>query len=122
MILYVNFVELSLKRLNTCARIAVLQRRLGQFFKVGATSLILGISINLVLSIITGESVEPPLTRQQRKYLMESSYISGGIFGRNIIEELSNRRQEDQEKYLVYARMISTNTTWQWFLERSRVS
>jgi hypothetical protein len=29
---------------------------------------------------------------------MESSYISGGIFGRNVIEELSNRRQEDQEK------------------------
>jgi hypothetical protein len=66
MILYVNFVEQSLKRLNICARIAVLQRRLGQFFKVGATSLILGISINLALSIITGESVEPPLTRQQK--------------------------------------------------------
>ena len=63
MILYVNFVELSLKRLNICARIAVSQRRLGQFFKVGATSLISGISINLALSIITGESVEPPLTR-----------------------------------------------------------
>jgi hypothetical protein len=83
MILYVNFVELSLKRLNTCARIAVLQMRLQQFFKVGATSLVSGISINLALSIITGESIEPPLTRKQRKYLMESLYISGGIFERS---------------------------------------
>jgi len=98
MILYVNFVELSLKCLNICARIAVLQRKLGQFFKVGATSLISGISINLALSIITGESVESPLTRKQRKCLMESLYISGGTFGRSVIEELPNRRQEDQEK------------------------
>ena len=45
-----------------------------------------------------GESVEPPLTRQLRKCLMESLYISSGIFGRSVIEELSNRRQEDQEK------------------------
>jgi hypothetical protein len=29
---------------------------------------------------------------------MKSLYISGGIFGSNVIEELSNRRQEAQEK------------------------
>jgi hypothetical protein len=29
---------------------------------------------------------------------MKSLYISGGIFRRNVIEELSNRRQEEQEK------------------------
>jgi len=38
-------------------------------------------------------------------------YISGGILGMSIIKELSNRRQKDQEKQLVYARMISANTT-----------
>jgi hypothetical protein len=29
---------------------------------------------------------------------MESLYISGGIFGRNVREELSNIRQGEQEK------------------------
>lgn len=98
MTFYVSFVERSLERLNTCARIAISQRRLGDSSKVGATSLILGISNNLALFIITGESVKPLLTKATKKTFDGIIIIFGGIFRKSVIEELSNRRQEDQEK------------------------
>jgi hypothetical protein len=69
---FARFVDYYRKRHNTYARTVPLQRKIGQFYKIGAILTKFRIYTKMDPSTAIGGDVELPLTRRKRRLSMES--------------------------------------------------